>query len=240
MSQRAGAIRALVQRAMPRSSRLEGTAVLDASLAVIDRVGLHGLTIRALAGELGAAPMSLYVHFANKKELLDRTFEHLLQRLVPPRLHSTWQAEFTAVCHQMRGELLAHPHWIDLLTRVVVPPVALDVLDRFFDLMERDGFPPEKAMFAFSSAMSLVLGSVLAERMLGAHQVPERRLALIRGMVTGPTGKRYPRVLDVSHHFERWSFDAVFDLELASLIRGLEEHPERAGRGHEDRSRKSA
>ena len=58
-----------------RRQRPRGTtrpeAVVDAALKVVDEVGVDGLTIRAVAGLVGAPPMSLYTHFDNKEGLLD-------------------------------------------------------------------------------------------------------------------------------------------------------------------------
>jgi AcrR family transcriptional regulator len=208
----------------PRSPRLNRHAVLDAALATIDKAGLQGLTIRTLAHELGAPPMTLYSHFKTKNALLDLAFERLLQRLVPPEHGSTWQAEVEEVCRHMRGVLLQHPHWIALLTRVVAPPLVLDVYDRLLGLMGKDGFRPEAAMFAFSSAMSLALGSVLVERMMdGPHPIPVQRLALVKGMLVEMPRRRYPGIVAAAPKFDRWSFDNVFELGLHSLIAGLAE-----------------
>jgi len=215
-----------------RSPRLTRHAVLDAALATIDKEGLSGLTIRALARELGVPPMTLYTHFKTKSELLDLALERLLHRLIPPPRGSTWQAEVEGICRHMRSELLQHPHWIGLLTRVAVPLSALDVYNRLLRLMWKDRFYPEGAMFALSSAMSLALGSVLVERMMdGPNPVPIQRLRRMKGMLGELPRGLYPRVAAAAPKFDRWSFDRVFDLGLQALIAGLNEHCARQGAG---------
>ena len=88
-------------------------------------------------------------------------------------------------------------------------------------------------MLAFSSAMSLVVGSVLVERMMdGSPPVPVQRLALLRGLVTEAAPDRYPDALAASRSFDGWTFNAVFDFELRSLLTGLEGC---ARRGHKGR-----
>jgi AcrR family transcriptional regulator len=214
-----------------RPPRLSRNAVVDAALAIVDAAGLQGLTIRALAQELGVPPMTLYAHFKTKNELLDLAFERLLQRLVPPECGSTWQAEFEDVCRHMRRVLLEHPHWIALLTRVSVPRSAMEIYHRLLSLMWRDGFYPEAAMFAFSSAMSLAIGSVLVERMMGHPPVPVQRLALMKRMLAEMPHGRYPRIAAVAPKFDRWSFENVFELGLHSLVAGLAERCARQRNG---------
>ena len=51
--------------------RLTRERVIQAALSVADSGGLGSLTIRSLAKELGAKPMSVYYHVANKEEILD-------------------------------------------------------------------------------------------------------------------------------------------------------------------------
>ena len=49
--------------------------VVEAALAVIDRAGIQGCSMRAVAGELGVEAMSLYHHVpGGKDEMLDGGF----------------------------------------------------------------------------------------------------------------------------------------------------------------------
>jgi hypothetical protein len=84
-----------------------------------------------------------------------------------------------------------------------------------------DGFYPEAAMFAFSSAMSLAIGSVLVERMMGHPPAPLQRLTLMKGLLAEMPRGRYPRIAAVAPKFDRWSFENVFDLGLHALVTGL-------------------
>jgi AcrR family transcriptional regulator len=205
--------------------------VLDGALAVIDRVGLDGLTVRALGRELGVAPMTLYTHFDSKRALLDLAFAHLLHRLFVPQGGTTWQAECEASCRRMRRVLLEHPHWIALLTRVSVPVSALDTYERLLGLMSKDGFRPEAALFAFSSIISHAIGSVLVERMMaGTPPIPKQRLTIVKGMLANLPRGSYARVAAVAPTFDRWSFEEVFDVGLHSLIAGLDSRAPRRNR----------
>jgi AcrR family transcriptional regulator len=207
--------------------------VLDAALELIDKAGIDRLTVRGLAQELGRAPMTLYVHFESKDELLDLALEHLTLRLLKPHRHSTWQRELEAGARHIRRELLEHPHWVALLTRIALPRSALGVCEHLAGLMLEDGLGREVVLFALSSILSHALGSVLTERLMGgAPSVPERKLALVKGMLATEPRSTYPALTAVSSAFDLWSFDRVFDVGLQSLIGGLAELPRRGHDGH--------
>ncbi len=55
---------------MPRPKTVEDDAVLDAALRVVDRAGPAGLTLAAVAEEVGLAPATLVQRFASKRGLL--------------------------------------------------------------------------------------------------------------------------------------------------------------------------
>ncbi len=194
-------------------------------MALADRHGLSALTVRKLAAEVGAPPMSLYTHFASKEQLLDLMFDRLVQRLFQSHGGKTWQQEFETAGRHARSVLLAHPSWIPLLTRAVVPTSSLGFYDHMLRLMADDGFPRAAAVHAFSSAMSFAIGSVLTERMmttLEGHAVTQLRLALLKDSIAHLEPGTY-RQIALSHAaFDAWTFERVFDLGLRSLILGIE------------------
>jgi AcrR family transcriptional regulator len=199
--------------------------VIEAAMTLVDHDGLAVLTIRRLATEVGVPAMSLYSHFGSKEQLHDLMFDCLVQRLFPTHGGRTWQQEFETAGRHARSVLLAHPHWLPLLTRPVVPTSSLGFYDHLLRLMSDDGFPREAAIHAFSSAMSFALGFVLTERMMTpAHGVvvPLRRLMLLKEQIpTFPAGA-YPHIAASKSAFDAWGFDRVFDLGLRSLIVGIE------------------
>ena len=106
-----------------------------------------------------------------------------------------------------------------------MPASSFVAYDHLLRLMAEDGFSREAAMHAFSSAMSFALGAVLIERMMTPHRdvvVPLRRIALLKkAIATFPCGA-YPNIAATNQALDAWSFDAVFELGLRSLIKGIE------------------
>jgi AcrR family transcriptional regulator len=213
-----------MRRSKPEAKE-SGRSVIDAALRLVDKGGLRHLTIRALADEVGTAPMNLYTHFAGREELLDLLFEGVIERMLETQRRSTWKQEIDGACRHARQVLLAHPHWLPLLARVAVPWPSLHFYDRLLEGMCRDGFAPEAAMHAFSTLLSFTLGEVLVEQMMSArHQppVPVQQHALMRTLMPQLPAGAYPGVVAAAPAFDAWSFDAVFDLGIRSLLDGLE------------------
>jgi AcrR family transcriptional regulator len=149
-----------------RRQRPRGTitrdAVVFAALAVVDRVGCHSLTIRAVARQVGAPPMSLYTHFANKDELLDLMYAEVIRHLYSDERHETWQEELLALCRRIYATLIQHPNWMPLLGRAA-KSMDVPVRERLLAMMAKDEINPDLAFSMMTSAAVSTMGFVLAQ-----------------------------------------------------------------------------
>jgi AcrR family transcriptional regulator len=200
-------------------------AIAEAALAVADRRGLRGVTIRAVAKAVGLSPMALYTYFAKKDDLYDAMFDKVLDLAFERVGRSSWQLELEAGCRQARDLLRAHSEWLPLLTRVTLPATSLPLYEHLLELAAADGMSPTDVMFAASSAISFTLGTVLVERMMSrppGTAVPALQLRLVRELLPRTGAAKWPRVAAAADSFEGWSFDGVFEHGLRSLIAGIE------------------
>lgn len=149
-----------------RQQRPRGTttkeAVVNAALDVVDRVGIDALTIRAVARRVGAPPMSLYTHFANKEELIDLMYAEVASRLYADTGHDTWEDELLALGHQVRSVLLRHPRWTPLLSRPA-SAATVAVRERVLRMMTDAGKSPDVALRVLSSIVLVAVGLTLVE-----------------------------------------------------------------------------
>ncbi|MGX6603674.1 TetR/AcrR family transcriptional regulator [Micromonosporaceae bacterium Da 78-11] len=101
---------------MPRPRSLHPDRLAEAALAVIDRDGLPGLTMRSTAQELGLSTMALYRYVADRDEL-----ELLVAEWVLRDLDTTapgdpiWTDQIKTLAHRVRGAVRAHPHTVPLM-----------------------------------------------------------------------------------------------------------------------------
>lgn len=217
-------------------------AIADAALAIADRDGLDGVTMRAIATEMGATPMALYTYFGDKDALYEgmreRIFAHASIPAASPR---TWQAILETIARAVFGVMRDHPNWVPLMARGgAPPPSALEFFDEIIELMLKDGFALEDTIRAYACAMSFAVGTVLFERMmLGGGDVVSKRLALLKELL-GRTPDRYANLSSVAAKVDRWSFDDVFDLGIRSLLEGIEAECVRRKPGPSRRSRRAS
>jgi AcrR family transcriptional regulator len=216
--------------------------MLDAALAVADRDGFDGVTIRAIASEVGATPMAFYTYFADKDALYDgmreRLFSHVSTASISRR---TWRSMLEGIARGVYRVMREHPNWTPLLARDSgVPRSGFGFINELWELMLKEGFAVEDTMRAYGCVMSFAAGSVLFERiMMGAGDVIEKRLALLKGILDRAPGQ-FASLSSVAAKVDHWRWDDVFDLGIRSLLSGIESHcarPERRSvRGRRTRS----
>ena len=199
--------------ARPRVPLIERSAVVATALAIIDRDGLDGFSIRKIASELGVNGASLYHHFRDKDAIL-----HGVRLLIvresdlaqPPAAGESWPDSLRRMTLGYREALLRHPTAIPLMApNILLRPFSLSLRDSIADTLLAGGGPAELTLPIIDSVESLVYASAL----LNPEQLgPRARLPLLptdevpslaRALVAAPT-----------------SAQATFDVQLDALIGG--------------------
>jgi len=206
------------RRQRPRGS-ITREAVVFAALAVVDRQGPQALTIRSVARQVGAPPMSLYTHFSNKDELMDLMVSEIVRHLYRDNGNTTWQTELEALCRRIYAVLLEHPNWTPLLSRAK-PSSDAPVRERLLAMMVADGMRPEQAFSVFSSAVVSTAGLVVAEHTLNGGAEQDRRYQNLKSWSEATNDNPITREAMASS--SRFAMQEVFDVTLRSLVRGFE------------------
>ena len=141
----------------PRGS-LGRDVILDAAEAIASR-GFDALTMRAVAGRLGAVPMALYNHFATKEELVNALLDRVLSRFSPPPATGDWTEDLRRFARAHRHVLAGHPWAVGaIFTRPNPGPSAVAIGDHAFGVLARGGFAEDEAVAAFSGILALNYG----------------------------------------------------------------------------------
>lgn len=97
-------------------------AITAAAIRLADADGLEAVSIRGVAGELDARAMSLYDHFASKRELLaSMTDEVVGEMLVSQPLPEDWREAVAVSARTMFAAYAGHP-WAIFVTIQRVDP----------------------------------------------------------------------------------------------------------------------
>ncbi|MGD9734815.1 MAG: TetR/AcrR family transcriptional regulator C-terminal domain-containing protein [Solirubrobacterales bacterium] len=116
----------------PRPAGLSREAIVAAAVAIADEEGIEAVSIRRLATQLEARPMSLYSHIEHKDELLDLMIDEVIgETLLPGEVPEDWREALRQIAHRTRAASRAHPWAIaTAFRRPLLGPKALRHIDQ--------------------------------------------------------------------------------------------------------------
>ena len=154
---------------MPRPRSLSTERLAAAAVAVIDRDGLAGLSMRTVAGELGMSTMALYRYVRDRDELELLVVEDVLRALDPtPPPRVPWQDQIKAMAQRARAAIAAHPGVVPLLLRHRQRSMnTLRWSETVLSILTEAGFTGVGRVVALRGLISYINGAVQAEH-LGA------------------------------------------------------------------------
>src|SRR5271163_2413644 len=90
-------------------ARLDTERISAAALAVVDKYGATGFTMRAVATVLSVSPMALYHHVKNKDALAALVVEAAIKENPLPPPTGVWQEDLWMIVRFARNYRLRHP-----------------------------------------------------------------------------------------------------------------------------------
>ncbi|MEV8609779.1 TetR/AcrR family transcriptional regulator C-terminal domain-containing protein [Amycolatopsis sp. NPDC051373] len=140
--------------------------IARSGLRLLNEVGLNGLTLRLIAGDLGVKAPALYWHVKNKQELLDEMATQMLAdaaaERVPPDGLDEWQ-RLEHLARRLRDALLTYRDGAKVFsgtfltdTSLIGPPPLQERIDA--------GLDPVRAARAHFAVYSFVIGFTVEEQ----------------------------------------------------------------------------
>lgn len=147
-----------------RREPLTRERIVDAAAVIVDERGLEALSMRTVAGSLGAGTMSLYRYVADRDELLDLVLAQMTAAIALPGPTGRWREDLAGVARALRAALVARPGLTALLTsRGGRGRAGLVLLDAAVAVLRAAEFEPREAVLAGATLGGFVAGSVLRE-----------------------------------------------------------------------------
>lgn len=133
--------------------------VVVAAVALADREGADGLSMRRLAADLGVVPMALYKHFTNKEALLTAMLDVVVAEIDPPTTDPDWRVVIRRRILSARAALLRHPWASAAVEAQSAPsPAVLGYFDSMIKAFRDGGLSLELTHHALHAMGSRLLG----------------------------------------------------------------------------------
>jgi len=208
---------------MGRPPKFSRESLQAVALALIDKQGLAGLSMRALASELGTGPMTLYNHVAHREDLEVLVVEAVLASAKWKRVErEQWQDEVRDIAIAMWRAVRAHPAVIPLIaTRRSRSPAVLEVSEAMLAALARSGRSGRRLLVAFRAVTAIVMGFAQVE-LAGplAAQAGEPATEVIARMSALPKS-RFPRLVQIAKAAVTSKAETEFRSGLDLLLAGL-------------------
>lgn len=195
-------------------------------MTIADRGGLSKLTMRSLAKELGAKPMSVYHYVASKDDLLDNLVDVVFEEIDLPDARRPWREEMRRRAQSTRTSLRQHPWAIGLLESRTSPgPATLRHHDTVLACLRHAGFSREMTAHAYALIDSYVYGFALQEASL-PFNAEEPVEAVAGRIMEGTTAAAYPALVEMAQTYylePGYDFAGEFEFGLDLILDGLDE-----------------
>src|ERR1700749_5034861 len=204
-------------------TRLSKPLVLQAAVALADRDGLDGFSMRRLAQELGVVPMALYKHVANKDELLDGMVDIVFGEIESPAIDDDWRSAMRRRAISVREALQRHSWAIGMMETRHPGPANLRNHNAVMGCLREAGFTFTTAIHAYTVQDAYIYGFAQQEKTL-AFQTPgdAGRAARRRAQTIGDLDQ-YPYLVEIATKLPDSGYDNAteFAWGLDLILDGL-------------------
>jgi AcrR family transcriptional regulator len=196
--------------------------VLRGAVAVADAAGIAALTMRSLASELGARPMSLYHYVASKDEILDGIVDLVFSEIELPSAGGDWRSQMRSRAISARRALGRHPWAIGLMESRASPgPATLRHHDATLATLRSAGFSVAMTAHAYALLDSYIYGFALQEASLPFN--PETVTEATEAIMQQFAGE-YPHLAEMAtEHILQpgYDFGDEFEIGLSVILDAL-------------------
>jgi TetR/AcrR family tetracycline transcriptional repressor len=216
------------RRGRGRPASFSREQILETGLQLVRREGRDGLTMRAVADELGTGPMSLYTHVRGKDDLLEGmallVFEGLDLGL---GVEGSWQEQLSAWMGSMRDQLLEYPELVELAGRQQYgSPLLLGTCSAVAAVLADAGLDDADAVEAAQGLIWSAIGFVLLDAgstQAATKEAPEVQLA---SALFAIAPEERASIEHLVPFIATRRFDSLYESLVQNIIGGIEKRLE--------------
>ncbi|MBO2462727.1 TetR/AcrR family transcriptional regulator [Actinomadura violacea] len=202
---------------MPRPRSLTQDQVAAAALAVIDRDGLTGLSMRAVAKELKLSTMALYRYVRDREELEGLVIDLVYAEVDPaPPPGGPWEARIETMALRLRAAFGAHAAIMPLtLTHRHDSAGSLCWGETVAGILHDAGITGPRAAIALRTLIAYIIGAIQLEHLGPLEGEGTAAIAAL-------PAERFPNMAETARHARHIGPGEEFRGGLAAVLRGLE------------------
>lgn len=209
---------------------LDRAQVVRAAIALLDEVGLDGLSLRRLAHKLGVQAPALYWHFKNKQELLDRMAAQIALEeapLLPPTPRVPWDEWLAAYARSLRAAYTRHRDGALLAASTQPAPDQWQDIELRLRVLGNAGLSPADGLRALIAIGNYVTGFTLEEQLRASSPdtgpLTYAQYGEARARLAG-----YPRLAEALREVGDPQGTTAFDDGLQVILDGVRSRARRA------------
>lgn len=202
--------------------------IVDAAIALADRDGIDGLSMRRVAAELGVGTMSLYRYVPGKAELLALMLDRVGAPDEAAPVGPSWRATVEAMARGIYRLYLAHPWLLQVnWTRPVLGPNSVASMEVSIRGLSGLGLTGQEQIAVVTMVDAYVVGqarqrihyeavtvqSGLSDEEFWAQQYPYLETAMLSG--------RYPAMAALDESAFALGWEESFEFGLARILDGM-------------------
>ncbi|KUN80369.1 transcriptional regulator [Streptomyces bungoensis] len=206
---------------MPRPRSLTPDQLVSAALAVLDREGAAGLSMRTVAKELRMSTMGLYRYVADREELERLVVESVLGRVdtEPPPPDARWEERIEVLVRRLRDTVGGHPAVVPLtITHRHRSRAGLRWSEAVLAVLTEAGFDGARRVVALRALLSYVIGAMQLEHL---GPLSDEGTVAISALPVD----EFPLLAETAHRAKGVGAEEEFFGGLAALMGGLRTDP---------------
>ncbi len=226
------------KRGKPRKSGDRGLTrekILEVALALIDRAGLEGFSVRLLAHELTVFPAAVYWRFPTRSALLAELVNHLCRDIRVETDPADWKGWIAELFWRYRSVIYRHPNVAPLYVSQLLSNAGADFMlqEQLLGVLKGAGFTGERLLSAHDIVIATSVGFTAMElaalpqdEAFSLRRIMERRIDEIDPELY-PNLAEHRDALRNRHFMLRWENGVVHPLDQSfedysyTVIEGL-------------------
>ncbi len=181
---------------MPAPRKFSRDQLQAAALALVDKHGLAGLTMRNLAAELGTGAMTIYNYVDGREGLEELVAAAVMSQTRWDDAGDEWEGQVAAIAEGMWQAVRAHPHAIPLiLTRRSFDITTLAPAEALLQALAHSGRSGYDLLVAFRTVSGYVTGFAQAEL---TSPLSAASATVVTERVAALPAERFPKLIEIA------------------------------------------